>query len=320
MRLDGLSDLTIILPLKDRAELTKWWLRNNIKSGAKYLVLDGSLDDQNERIFSELSSSEISYVRCPPDKSIEDFVAKMHSASDYIKTKYVMTVDNDDFINFDNITHLVSRLKKNPSLICADAGKFGFRHKSILGWNFYSIPTPLLLNQHNELNGLAGLIKLSSRYRYLWYGVFTIDAYRKIWGEIKDSKIENVFLIEMMHSFIAPLVGRCFVFGGANYFRMLNPPSSTARTHDFNKNHVKRIYFDKDYRHQVNVIAAVLADMAQCKLEVIEDALEIYYYPKKTTKTIQKLFFFAVNRFIFLPGFVFRTLVFIFGHKYVEKL
>jgi len=312
------KNLTIILPLKDRAELTEWWLRNNYKSGISYLILDGSLGDENEKFFLKCSKERITYKRCPPDRDLAQFVKKMQSATQWIKTDYVMCSDNDDLINFSNVKNLLNLFSENPDLICVDSGKLGFNFRIKFGVDFYSLPVPLPLSRHENISGLNGLNELASRYRALWYGIFTAGSYKKIWTKINESGIEDIYLIELMHTFMVPLVGSCYISGGSNYFRMLNSPSSSAASYrnlNNNRPHSCNIVFDQQYRSQVNVMVKILAETYNCNVHVVENAIEKYYcYRKFSGPYAVRLILALLRKVIFIPGFVFSFLIPLFGY------
>ena len=96
-------DITFIVPLLDRDFYTRVWLKENIRDDCYYIFADGSHDDKNFQIFNGLTSKNIKYIRFNKDQNIGDYIKKMADTSIHLKTKYVMTSDNDDFLNYKGI-------------------------------------------------------------------------------------------------------------------------------------------------------------------------------------------------------------------------
>ena len=108
-------DLTVIVPLLDRPKFTKIWLNQNIKKDISYIFADGSKDDHHIEIFNNHKNNNIEYIKYKHDKEIGDFINKMAKTSKLVKTKYVVTSDNDDFLNYKGIQKCINFLDNNSN-------------------------------------------------------------------------------------------------------------------------------------------------------------------------------------------------------------
>ena len=111
------TNLTVLLPLKDRVQYTARFLTyyNAISCPFKVLIADGGNNQEVRRILrgnTELSKLHYQYVEYPYDKSLKTYHAKMADIVEKIDTPYTMVMDNDDFffINgvYENMNFLFS--------------------------------------------------------------------------------------------------------------------------------------------------------------------------------------------------------------------
>lgn len=249
-----MNKLTFLLPLKGRPDYTRLWLEKNVRPDYDYFVADGGVDDDNELLFRELNLPNLTYVRFAPDLSIECYVEKMLQASLGVKTKYVMTCDNDDFINFQGIRSCVAALEEDPGAVCAGGAIYGVSQNPVsLSAPRFGLPVKIV--DPKGLDGLAGfdaLVQLFKNYKYTWYSVFRADAYSRIWTDISKLDISNVYLVEILHAELTCCHGKYVHVSTNHYIRLENPVTSFAREEAAKSMpHSHKIYFDDDYRAQV---------------------------------------------------------------------
>ena len=249
-----MNKLTFLLPLKDRPNYTKIWLKHNLRPEYDYFVADGSIEDENEALFKDVQLPNLTYIRFPQDLSIDCYVEKMLQAVSQVKTKYVMTCDNDDFINFQGIKSCINALEESPEATCAGGVIYGVSQaEQTLSSPRYNLPVKIIdaRGLHN-ISGFDALVQLFKSYRYMWYSVFRTEDYRNIWCDIKNLNILNIYLIEMLQAQLSFCCGRYIQIKTNHYIRLENPTTSSARE-DAEKNipHIQKIYFDEEYREQV---------------------------------------------------------------------
>jgi glycosyltransferase domain-containing protein len=284
-----MNKLTFLLPLKDRPHYTKIWLDHNLRPEYDYLVADGSIGTENEALFKDLRLPNLTYLRFQKDLSIECYVQKMLEAASRVKTKYVMTCDNDDFINFVGVNNCIAALEDARDAACAGGRMYGVMQSEFPVFGLrYSLP--MRNTDPSALNGRAGfdgLKALFSNYIPLWYQVFRTEKYRAIWQDIKLLQISNVFLVEMLQAQLALCHGKNLQLKTNHYVRLMNPRTSAARESSISDGpHTSKIYFDDAYRQQVLKMSGHVAGLAGVELPLLLSELKNYYLscvPRKSS-------------------------------------
>ena len=99
------KDISIIIPIKDRAEFTFRSLcyLSSIKFPFKIFICDGSFNkSNNKKIVNKFKKKiPVTYLSFPYDKNYLFFLNKLKKTLRKVKTKYVILLPNDDFINLD---------------------------------------------------------------------------------------------------------------------------------------------------------------------------------------------------------------------------
>ena len=93
--------LTILVPLYKRPGLTLRLLKNLKEQNCPFRILlaDGAgiRWDHKKYVHEFKEQLNIEYVDFGSDNNYADYLKKMYSASSMVETKYVITIDNDDF-------------------------------------------------------------------------------------------------------------------------------------------------------------------------------------------------------------------------------
>ena len=99
------NDISLIIPIKGREEFTFRILSYLYSSQFPYKIFisDGSINkSENKKIISLFKSKlNIEYLNFSYDKDFRSFLNKMHETLKLIKSKRVMLLPNDDFVNLD---------------------------------------------------------------------------------------------------------------------------------------------------------------------------------------------------------------------------
>jgi glycosyltransferase domain-containing protein len=279
------NKLTFVLPLKDRPEHSKEWLRHNVHREYDYLVADGSIGSENEALFRDLQLPNLTYVRFAPDQSIEVFVEKMFQAVSQVKTDYVMTCDNDDFINQRGVSSCIDALDENPEAVCAGGPIYGvYQYESAAREPRYGMPFKIL--DAVALTGKSGfdaLVELLRNYRPMWYSVFRTSPYQKIWSDIRQLKIVNVYLVEILQAELTFCQGKYVQVPVNHYIRLQNPSTSCARANAAaGESHSGKIFFDEGYRSQVIRMSEHVAALVGVSVEQLLNEMTNYYVAGNT--------------------------------------
>lgn len=270
------NSITIVLPLLDREIYTPTWIKENLFQDFDYIIADGSKNDANKLIFEQLNNkSNIKYIRYPFDANISDYVQKMSDAFSRVETPYVMTCDNDDFLGYQGIIECVNALNQNETIgFCngkvRNVTGMGTVKKNVIYQNYRLRPDGVVVDNLNEMYGIEGVKKLFMPYKYVYYGVYRTELYKKIWDEILLSKIQNIFLIEYLQGQLAFCFSKMMFINRTHYIRLTNPISNSAKEHtpdDYPSQH--GIYFDEKYRAEVMQMGEIIATaLAVDKFEI----------------------------------------------------
>ncbi|EKD24096.1 MAG: hypothetical protein ACD_81C00110G0002 [uncultured bacterium] len=280
-----MTSLTFLLPLKDRPDYTKIWLDKNLRTGYDYIIADGSIGDENEALFRDLELPNVTYARCQKDLTIDRYVEKMLHAVGQVKTKYVMTCDNDDFINFRGIVRCLDALENDSMAICAGGPIYGvYQSENASTQSRYSLPLKILdLSRLDNRSGFDALAYVFRNYGYLWYSIFRTEGYRKIWNDIARLQILDVFLMEILQAELTFCYGKYIHVKSNHYIRLINPTTSSAReASSIGIPQEHRIYFDDEYRRQVLRMSEHVAALVGVDRDKFLDAFRYMYLNTKS--------------------------------------
>jgi len=227
------NQLTIILSLKDRSEDTLVFLSTSLYPDVKYLVLDGSHGDENEKMFASRISPNVRYVRSSPDQSIDDYVLKMATGLGMVDTPYALMVDNDDIILLGGVIAAIKSLQSDSNCVIAGGDLLGFlrssRNKTRVSWpktNFYTGGLHLR-------SGIDAINRNRLDFRSIWNSVFTTESLRWCWNEILNCKVRDPYLIEFLLVDLVFCRGRCYYTGVSHYMRLQNQSNRAIATLGF---------------------------------------------------------------------------------------
>lgn len=225
--------ITIIIPLLDRNHYVKIWMKNNIRDDFYYIFADGSHNKENENYFSNIKLKNVKYIKYQPDKSAYLFTSKIYKSISYAKTEYIMTSDDDDFLNYKGIIKCIDFLNNNKDYICASGmiskvinnhDQLEFKKMDNIKYKIYPEIINQLKNLDNKigLNGVKTYLNKSINTNYLWYAVFRKKEYEKIWYDLKQSNISDTDFIEILHTCLTFYYGRYKFLKCIHYIRLVN--------------------------------------------------------------------------------------------------
>lgn len=197
-------------------------MQHSIIPGVNYLILDGSTDDQNDKILREGSNAYIEYRRLDPDLNMDTYVRKMAEGIKSVHTPYVMMADNDDVLIESGLVAAIHALKANSESVFAGGDIVGFS-RSVRNPNRVSWPKTNVNASH--LNGMQGLEAINQsrfEWRHVWYSVFRTDILAWCWGEIMNGSVRDPYLIEFMICDLPFCKGRYSYTGLPQYMRLQN--------------------------------------------------------------------------------------------------
>lgn len=114
------TDLTLLLPTKDRPQFFSRWVNWAIAEDCPFpiVVADGS-SVENSRVMEfqakrgSRNGLNMVYLQFPPDAQYSDYLKKMRQAINAVQTPNLALVCDDDFYDFDNLEKLDRFLASN---------------------------------------------------------------------------------------------------------------------------------------------------------------------------------------------------------------
>jgi glycosyltransferase domain-containing protein len=279
-----MAQLTFLLTLKDRASYSTVWLQNNIHPEYRYLVVDGSLGDENYQLFSKLNLPNLEYIRYQCDSSVDIYLDKIVKALGRVLTPYVMLCDNDDFINFYGVQDCINELNAQKEVICVGGPLYATFESRKSEDCRYSLPFRIV-SSSIDLSGEAGFKALKILYRkysHVYYSIFRTEVCGKIWHDIQGLNITDLYVIELLHAELAFSYGKYVETAKNHYLRLANPSSSQAKAYSETEiTHTQKIFFDDEYRAQVLRASSHVANILKVDLKEFLGELKFFYIGKR---------------------------------------
>lgn len=214
------NDLTILLTVRGRHLHTlRWmWHANRIHLPYHVIIADGEVHPTIDRLLSDPATfPNLSYEYhryC--DITYSDFYKKLIDIIRRVKTEFVMSSDNDDFLIETGIQKSIEYLKNDPEYVCAGGGI-----------PFFSIdanrelPNLIIGSIVNMRFGYANQcrdIAFSSvservmdeivRYQPVSYHVYRAPALRVIYGEFETHDFSDLSVAEFYHALRTVTIGK----------------------------------------------------------------------------------------------------------------
>lgn len=182
---------TVLVPLKDNHHRTINLLKYSIFDDFEYIFADGSFGVENEKLFEDVTASNIRYIRFAPDDSIDNFYKKMSESSQLVETDYVVNVDQGDFLLREGLLQACNLMQSNDELSSAAGPSFFARYTHGL------MTRPYLSNRTNTISNKnlgTALEAIKNEYTYIWYVVHRTDVFSEIWADILKYKFPHPFM------------------------------------------------------------------------------------------------------------------------------
>ena len=286
------SSLTILVPLKDRSHHTAEWIKYNIYDDFEYIFSDGSSDNSNKSVLDTIiERSNISYIKFPPDASYYDYYKKMYDTTKLIKTDFVMTVDNDDYINPNSLKKMIYCASQSTSFdifqgVQAHIQKKGDKFKLSEFSNF--------LNSYEGYSKSDIINKLYLKhYRNLWYSLIKSQKYLDVWKACKDLNFKNIQTQEIFLSLYLFLNNRFKYLPLISYIKTSNIKDNNASKYKNQK------YEFKDFESDILLIQKYFRDYPDFDANIFKENFINYLDNVKIRPNILKNSFSKIFKKIF---------------------
>jgi len=214
--------LTVLLTLKDRASYTRFFLDHGVFSGYKYLILDGSITDENQKLMSTLENPDVQYIRFSPDITLEDYISKIGQGLSYVDTPYLIMIDNDDLLIPRGTDLAIKALERGRNLSMAGGDLVGYSHPSAHSW---ASSVPIYLTSTKDLDcdsPFESITRNRLNYRPIWNSVSNAAIFRRNWEIVEQSRVIEPHLVEFLMADLMCAAGRFHWESVPHYLRLEN--------------------------------------------------------------------------------------------------
>ena len=286
------SSLTILVPLKGRSHHTAEWIKYNIYDEFEYIFSDGSFDNSNKRVLDKvIDRSNVEYKKFPPDASYYDYYKKMYETTKLIKTDFVMTVDNDDYINPNSLKKMIYYASHYTSFEIFQGVQAHIQKKD---------DKFKLTEFSNFLNSYEGHSKSDiinnlylKHYRNLWYSLIKSEKYLDVWKACKDLNFKNIQTQEIFLSLYLFLNNRFKYLPLISYIKTSNIDDNNASKYKNQK------YEFKDFESDILLIQKYFRDYPDFDSTLFKENFIKYLGNIKTRPNILKESVSKISKKIF---------------------
>ena len=200
-----LSELSIVLILRDREQFTRRWLKYYLlyNSHIKLIIADGS-----ERAFFTESQyrklpENISYFYDGPDVDIKTMIRKIKKSLTLVETEFTILASNDDFYILSGLAEAVEFLKRNSDWeasagIIRDFSLINFAEDSD---NTYGkVRFGDVLYKSTSIDDSAPLSRVSHfllTNESFWHSVYRTKTLFSIYSDAAKTQINDLVLYEL---------------------------------------------------------------------------------------------------------------------------
>jgi glycosyltransferase domain-containing protein len=287
------KELTVIIPLKNRAPYTMRMMAymDKVAFPFKVLLADGGNENDLSVILSSKSifpQVDYEYIKYPYDNSYSDYYLKMVDVLSRVKTPLVVMGDNDDFFCVQGLWNSIEFMKTHLdySICRGEIFRFQFNKKT----------------ENNDLNGIYGEInkcqKLYSaasivhqqasqrikehfiNYAPTWYDVHRTDQLNHYFKILSDLNIKDIYLAELLISFMAITAGKAKRASYPYLLRQGNAKGSTNARENKNNDIFDRMLLEtwsSDFNKFIGAIADELSSQEAINKEEAARAIKKGY-------------------------------------------
>ncbi len=251
---------TILVPLKDNVHRTRHFLKNNDFSQFQFLFADGSLGNENEKLFNSFSRPNVSYVRYPADTSLAQYLEKMWLAAETVTTPFMMTMDAGDYLLPKGVSAAVESLLNESTASTSSGDPYSAREIGPF------MTTPHMAISAKPISGQslkAALAYIRTDYCYLWYAIHRSQVFKNTWSLMAQEKFKHPYM-EYFPTLSALAQGQYIDTGIPSLLRVIDRPRSWTRQPSdmhLNSNATGVVESTNIFAHQCNALLGVNAKL-----------------------------------------------------------
>jgi glycosyltransferase domain-containing protein len=285
--------LTVVLPIKDRHEFARRFVRHFFYNRLPYelLIADGSKEQ-----FGYLVGRGHEYIRYPYDETLAHYHAKMADVLSRVTTPYVMLADDDDFVLRSGTDKAIEYLETHPDYVCCGGGLAGFSlyGNSATGrinkWSYRYTH----LDRSIDINSISSMERLAIGSRNWWsyYAIYRTKALQTITKEVKEIDFSDLQLREFYYAMRTMTLGKAYSDPTTISYMRQYRTSMEGFRHDW-VYHILRSDFNRDLDRLITRISSQTEDEVAAReilLKIFEEWLtefiRIYYGTSQSFKQV----------------------------------
>jgi glycosyltransferase domain-containing protein len=236
------SQLTVLLVLKDRFPFTARWIASAIyqKMPFTILVADGSIGNEAEIFFKNSENFRglsVDYIRYPPDLTYRHYFSKLSDALEQVNTQFVVLADNDDFFVPNGLTKSVEHLLVSANTISCGG-------QCLMIWvgpndedahRLYGKDVDWKSSVEGTVEGVSALQRFQNQSRYSsdpsYYDVKRTSVVRNIFQKVFELNLNDLFLVEILIASLTAIEGPSARLSCTHIVRQMNSPGSSGIEH-----------------------------------------------------------------------------------------
>jgi hypothetical protein len=156
----------------------------------------------------------------------------------------------------------------------------------------------------SQRSGFDAIRQLFLNYSHLYYSVLRTDVCKKIWGDIKQLEILDLYLIELLQAELTLCHGKYVEVCANHYIRLVNPDSSSAKeATETDIPHIHKIYFDEKYRGEALRMSVHVASLLNVDKQKFLNEFKFFYIGRRLSLKIYDILYLQFRSRIvtFLP-------------------
>jgi glycosyltransferase domain-containing protein len=204
---------SILLLSKDRPKYLQRFLTfGRINYSLSTVIADGSTQPLY-RIVDEIRDDKVHYKYVVPDLKIKDFVRKVILGLESVQTKYVILMDDDDFLSEIAIEKAINFLETNEGYIAYIGFALDFslsiKQNDLVYGTVANARKRALAVTFCEDDVSARVSKYIDIKGSYWHGVIRTAELLKVWKIIEECDPQRYESVEVLLNIILLSLGRC---------------------------------------------------------------------------------------------------------------
>jgi|TARA_A100000172_G_scaffold80409_1_gene69898 glycosyltransferase domain-containing protein len=217
------NNLTLFLILKDRPFFTERLMQfmNFVQYPFKLIIADGGKDKEIQTLLEDKQTYpnvDYEYIRCPIDKTLDDFHEKMANTIDRIDTPITSVIDNDDLLIQEGYYKCLQFLKDNPGYSSARGkmSSMGVNHHEDSPAELRGVCGNLIIQSNMYSKYMDDIVGDTAKERFKdqtthfhgnWHNLTRTNHVQACWKMLNVIKPENMRFTEQVTGYINTLWG-----------------------------------------------------------------------------------------------------------------